>query len=318
MHIATVKRSLSMAGLALRKYAPEILVGTGLLAGVGATIFACKATLKAQKIVAELKEEVGQIEGESASITSAADNSNMKIHAFSKEQQQAITQIYSKKIVQLLRVYGPAILLTGASIGCILSAFKILKTRNAALVCALAAVESAYDKYRQAVAEEHGMEGDLKFLERAKKLADGQLREIALENDDILTDEIDRKRGLHSPYGKWFDKGNRNWDPNRTYNYRWLEAIQANMNDILRGDGYLMLNDVYYRLGLPKTSEGQYVGWVYKRNGQNDGFVDFGLDSRLKLAEFNGRDPADYYLDFNVDGIVSDFINCIVREKTYE
>jgi hypothetical protein len=307
MQIEIVKRGISTAGLVLRKYAPEILVGTGLLAGVGATIFACRGTLKAQRVVAELKAETADI----------VDSIEGIEEQDTTPQQQQLVQVYAKKIFELLKIYGPAILLTGASIGCILSAFKILKTRNAALVCALASVESAYNSYRQAVAEEHGIEGDLKYLERANEFAGEQLREIALENGDILADAFDQKRGLSSPYGRWFDKCNRNWEPNRTYNYRWLESVQANMNDILRLDGYLMLNDVYYRLGMPKTTEGQYVGWVYKRNGANDGFVDFGLDSRLALNEFRRRDNTDYYLDFNVDGIVSDFINTIVSEKQF-
>ena len=64
-------------------------------------------------------------------------------------------------------------------------------------------------------------------------------------------------------------------------------------------------------LGIPRTREGQLVGWVYKKGNPNgDNFVDFGIFSsnRPNSVNFvNGYEPT-IILDFNVDGPILDLI----------
>jgi len=318
MQLETIRRGFSMAGLFLRKYAPQILVGTGLAAGVGATVLAIKGTLKAPKVIEDAKEQLEAIEdsfipAEDLSIAPDDEATETSIEAYQKQKMTAISKVYFDTALELLKLYGPTLALTGASIGCVLSALKILNTRNAALICALSAVETAYSKYREQVATEFGHEKDLDILDRAKakalKEAERVGREIMLENTDIAEDVA---AGIpFSSYARWFDKENSGqWTPDIWYNRRFLEGIERNMNDILKRRGWLMLNEVYERLGFEQTDYGQLVGWIYKKDKdrQNDGYVSFGLDSRILRDDYRGRDATDYYLDFNVDGVMFRFI----------
>jgi hypothetical protein len=86
---------------------------------------------------------------------------------------------------------------------------------------------------------------------------------------------------------------------------------QGQATDKLRAEGYLFLNDVYEMLGIPRTREGQIVGWVYKKdNPVGDNYVDFGIfrTNRENNTNFvNGYEPT-IILDFNVDGPILDLI----------
>lgn len=84
-----------------------------------------------------------------------------------------------------------------------------------------------------------------------------------------------------------------------------LKSIQSQLNDQLKRDGFLFLNDAYEALGFQRTAEGQVVGWLYcDDNTVGDNFVDFGIfDDMYKAKEnfINGYER-NIILDFNVDG----------------
>ena len=64
-------------------------------------------------------------------------------------------------------------------------------------------------------------------------------------------------------------------------------------------------------LGIPRTTAGGYVGWIYDEKHPNgDNYVDFGI---YNLYKTKNRDFVNGYertilLDFNVDGIILDKI----------
>ena len=93
----------------------------------------------------------------------------------------------------------------------------------------------------------------------------------------------------------------------------FLKSEQNYANDRLKARGYLFLNEVYERLGIPPTKAGQIVGWVYDPNNPNhngDNYVDFGLYNihKEKTRDFvNGYEEV-ILLDFNVDGPILDRI----------
>ena len=77
--------------------------------------------------------------------------------------------------------------------------------------------------------------------------------------------------------------------------------MQAQANDMLHARGHIFLNEVYDMLGIPRTEDGQLVGWI---KGGND--VDFGIYNMYKEANrdfVNGYEPV-VLLDFNVDGLI--------------
>ena len=85
----------------------------------------------------------------------------------------------------------------------------------------------------------------------------------------------------------------------------FLRSEESYANDVLKIKGFLTLNEVYERLGIPTTKAGMVVGWIYdKDNAVGDNYVDFGLydTHRETVKDFvNGYENV-VLLDFNVDG----------------
>jgi hypothetical protein len=60
-----------------------------------------------------------------------------------------------------------------------------------------------------------------------------------------------------------FDDKSRNWSEDPDINKLFCQSVLNFMADRLKAHGFLFLNEVYNELGLPRTSEGQLVGWLY-------------------------------------------------------
>ena len=69
---------------------------------------------------------------------------------------------------------------------------------------------------------------------------------------------------------KTIDRHSFLWKNNREYNERTVRCALDDCYDILDWKGYLFLNRVYQKLGLPLTKEGQTSGWVYDKMHEND------------------------------------------------
>ena len=93
-------------------------------------------------------------------------------------------------------------------------------------------------------------------------------------------------------------EGTRMHMSNHQMNYMALQNAQSRMNDRLRVNGYVFLNDVYEYLGLSHTKAGQIVGWLYK--GEADEGIRF-MDT-VDLYSYKDGDPI--LLDFNVQGAI--------------
>lgn len=76
------------------------------------------------------------------------------------------------------------------------------------------------------------------------------------------------------------------------------------LNQRLALKGHVFLNEVYDKLGIERTPEGQIVGWVYDKGS---GYIDFGLDSPESDTFMSGKERS-VWLDFNVDGPILDLI----------
>ena len=91
----------------------------------------------------------------------------------------------------------------------------------------------------------------------------------------------------------------------------FLQQQQNYLNDKLKRQGYLFLNDAYKALGFDVTKAGQVVGWIYDENHPiGDNYVDFGIfniNSEAARRFVNGLEKC-IWLDFNVDGDILDLI----------
>lgn len=71
-------------------------------------------------------------------------------------------------------------------------------------------------------------------------------------------------------FNRSFGRGNPNFSEIDMQNKFFLRAILNHMNDLLRVQGHVTVNDVYQAIGLPTTDEGRTAGWT------GDTYVSFG------------------------------------------
>lgn len=292
----------SKTSLVLRKHAPAILTGAGIVGTITSIVLACRATLKIEEVLDESKETIKEIKDNKEEIEEG-------------KYKKELTKAYVKTGFDISKLYAPSFFLTAASIGCFVGSHQILTKRNVALIAAYKAVESSFSQYRKRVVDMYGIEKDreLKFgLEKTKvdvETTDAKGKKKIIKEDAIVVDKEEFKK--YSQYARFFDEFNRNWERSPEYNLLFLRKAQNWANDKLRAQGHLFLNEVYDMLDIPRTKEGSIVGWVFDNlHGEGDNYVDFGIydiSFERSHAFVNGYE-ASILLDFNVDGVIYDLI----------
>lgn len=306
--VKNIVKTGNRAAFSLRKNAPEILVGVGLVGTVASAVMACVATPKAKEVVEETAERV-------QGVHEAVEEEEIT----KKESVRELADLYVSAAADVAKLYAPAVLLGAASLSCVVCSHGILRGRNVSLMAAYGALDRSYRNYRASIAEKLGEEYD-------QDTAHGARTETVSES--VVDEETGKarkvKRNLkvvsdpsqYSPYARFFDETCPNFEKDASFNLLFLKAKQNYANDLLRARGFLTLNEVYEMLGFKPTKEGMVVGWTYvdpehgeNRNGDN--YVDFGIFdvARDTARDFvNGYEPA-ILLDFNVDGVIFDKIS---------
>lgn len=290
----------------LKKHSPELYLAAGIGCFIGAVVAGSKATLKAEAILDEHKESMDAIkevrnEPEYAEEYSDAD------------YRKDLVTTYAQTGIKFAKNYALTAGLLAAGTFFVLSSYKIMKSRYAMLATSYSALKKMFDVYRQRVREDQGEEKDLDYMYGRKKI----------EVEETVTDEKGKtktvkKEGIlfegkqFSQYARFFDESCEHWTKDPTYNLDYLIRMQQIANEKLHatatagGKGFLCLNEVYESLGIPKTAEGQQVGWV---EGNGDGYVDFGIHTGyIQNRNFVNGYERVILLDFNVDGYILDKI----------
>lgn len=280
-------RLLGRTVLTAKKFSPEIMTGIGIVGGVTAAVLASRATLKLDKELEPIKENIRYIKTE------------VKFEP-GKAYPKALTQSYLRGTIKVVRHYAVPLSIGAVSIAAILVGHGMLLRRNAALVAAYNTVELAYQAYREKVREEFGEEKDRELVGKTR-------RSVEEKNGEKGKALSLAQQGLPSGHARFFDKYNPNWNSaNPSLNLYFLRCQQTYLNDQLRVRGHLTLNDVYDALGFDRTSDGLILGWVIGKNKRN--FVDFGMyDSTDESSRaFVNGDSDAILLDFNIDGVIWD------------
>lgn len=286
-----ITRSLGRASLQGQQNAPTILFGVGVVGMIGSTVLACRATLKLEEI----------LETHQTDMKVAKDMLLDRPDIYNEqEQRKDIALIHTRSVLALGKLYGPSILVGATSIGCLTKSHNLLNERVAAVTAAYAAIDSAFERYRQRVTEKYGYEEDRQLRYGAEEV------DVVDEDTGKLTKAFRASDESPSGYARHFDQFSANWSKDPEYNLLFLRNQQNWFNDLLKVRGHVFLNEVYDALDLSHTRAGSVVGWVVGTDGDN--FIDFGIwDTRNDRAiDFvNGRE-ASILLDFNVDGIIFD------------
>lgn len=287
---AEATRRMSMMLLKSQKHSPTILFGAGVVGVVSTVVMASKATLKLEDILDDTNEKLEAVK------TLQHDNYSEQ----DRVKDRAV--VYTRAVLDISKLYAPALAMGLFSIGCFSSSHRILTRRNAALGAAYAGLDKAFKEYRTRVVEEIGEEREARIYQPVEKV-------------DVIDDDGKKGKGHistgvgGSPYKVLFDEANPNWQRHAEYNQIFIQAQQNYANDLLRARGHVFLNDVHDMLGLPRTKAGQVVGWVL--NGDGDNYIDFGIfkNDLHSGMRFVTGDERSIWLDFNVDGMVLDILD---------
>lgn len=305
----TVNRTVNKVGFKMKKYSPEILVATGIVGVISSAVLACKATLKVNDILEEHKDTVDTIH----SVLKANEDAAVKSYTIDDAKKDT-TIVYVQTGLKIAKLYAPSVILGALSITSILASNNILRKRNVALGAAYAALDQGFKDYRKRVVERFGEEVDrqLKYNIKQEKIEEKVVDpETGKEKKVKRTVDVTEGGELASPFARFYDDGCKGWEKDPEMNLMFLRAEQNYANDRLKARGYLFLNEVYERLGIPTTKLGQAVGWVYDpKNPDHDGdnYVDFGIYDmhRPKARDFVNGFERVILLDFNVDGVITD------------
>ena len=302
-------RTFHKVGFKLKKHSPEILVVAGVIGTVTSAVMACKATLKVNDVIDETKETIETIHDCIGKGLKTADGEEYTQEVANKD----LVIVYIQTGWKFAKLYGPAVLLGVASIGCMVGSNHILRKRNIALGAAFTAMDKSFKEYRGRVIEKFGkdLDRELRFNTKAKQIEETVVDENGKESTVTKTVEIVDPNVTHSIYSVVFCEGNTGWTKNAELNKVFLLQQQNYANDKLRLNGVLTLDEVYDMIGAPRTAYGQLAGWVYTEDSSvGDNFVDFGIfdiNSEKKCDFINGIERS-IILDFNCIGNILDYI----------
>lgn len=144
------------------------------------------------------------------------------------------------------RLFVPAAGTGILTLACIIAANHIGTRRAAALASAYTISEKAFAEYKEKVIEKIGEkkeQGVREELAQDRVNQSPPSREVILASGDVLCCDLYTRRYFKSD----------------------MESLRRSVNDLNRQllhDGYASLTDFYDKIGLPKTTESDEVGWT--------------------------------------------------------
>jgi hypothetical protein len=242
---------------------------------VGGTVLACRATLKVSDTLSDIEKDL-QI---------AREKSNLL-----EDSGHAVAKTYAKSAVQMVRLYGPAVVVGGVGVACLVGSHRQLTSRNNSLMAAYTALEAALTSYRSRVREAVGEEREEQLYRGVNAISRKGVETLEVDADNL------------GPYSAMFDHFCGPWKPDPELNRIFLQCQLNRWNLVLSSRGHVFLNEVLESLGKDQTSMGQIVGWM--RNSEDgDGYIDFGMLDVMNMRFAAGLE-ASILLSFNVDGII--------------
>lgn len=285
-----LQQTIGAIKLGAKRNAPELLLGLGLVTGTACVALTGRASVKAAEIQRNFVSDKEQLDIEWANHTIVEE-----------EGKVIIRKMYTKYALDLAKEYAIPVGLYAATVASVFASYKIQKNRNMALSAALTACTTAYASLLGKL--RNGAAAGL----TAKEVMDGIEAKITTDENGIEVVEKVQGEAVDGMYAVRFDKYSPCWEDNKWQNEATLRAEQNWANDRLTLQGYVFLNDIYHRLGLPPTIAGQMVGWAANSNG--DGYVDFGIKDAEERDDA-GFDYNAFDLEFNVDG---DILNVLKK-----
>lgn len=269
----------------LNQSSPTVLVVAGVV-GFGATaVMAARATRRIDPVLDEHAK--------------ARVDLDSRVYETKQARSGDLLRLYSHTSLELVRIYGPTIVVGTLSTASVLYGHRILQGRHVATLAAYSGLAEQVQAYRGRVAKTLGEDAERDIWEGAH----GEWVEDPDNKGQFkLEPKYDEKYNVDSYLTPWFDRTNVHWCPDAQSNYIFLSGVQSHMQTVLNIRGHVFLNEVFDALHMPRTPQGAVAGWV-KDNPLGDTFVDFGFMSAKDPARiaFSKYETPDVQLNFNID-----------------
>lgn len=274
----------------LNNNSQKIFLGLGITGFIGAVVTAALKSDKVKPIIKKTKEELKQ-------------------EVTTKDKAYTI----AKASIDISKEMIIPISLATFSTGCVLKSYKIMNSKQLALVGTIDILKNGAEVYKKAVLDEVGEETVKKIDEKvAIKHMTDQLQKIVKGDGKVCTD-VDT-------FSRYFSRETSNKFPDGGADtvLPFLKSKETYFNQLLHSrerhgrPGVVRFNEVLDALGFPKIPEGETAGWI-SHNG--NGFIDFGIVGAY-YADYDGvldryncvrdmnkipRSDSGYMLCFNVD-----------------
>lgn len=245
------------------KNSPAILlvVGIGGLATAG--FLAHKATSEAEDILEDLHEE--QLNNE---------------EEYSKPEQIV------KDVKAVGYLYGPAIIVGGVSLACLVGSYSINSKRLAALATAYGLSERSFRDYRRKVVDTLGEAKEAKI--RSEIAKDRVEADPQSEKLNVINIESGDQLCYDSQFGRYFSS-----------NINKIRKIEFQLNKRLMNEMYISVNEYFDEVGLSPTKIGNDLGWnidhpisfdfnsILTANDTTCLVVDYDLDTRYDFRSLH-------------------------------
>ncbi len=274
-----IQKFVGRSLLVLKEQSPNILMGVGVVAVVGAGVWAARNTLKLESVVDKGEERLAL--------------ANVKIEN-GEASPRDLTVAYIKNVGSVVKLYSGPVATMAAGLVCVLASKHILDQRVASGIAAYNMLQAAHNSYRERVKDEYGEEVDAKF--RYGIETETTLDEKGKKKTVVVATDGEHAGG--NPFVFVFDGQNPNYKGWHDQNLMFVMSHQKYLNDLLEVRGHVFLNEALDALAIERTEAGQTLGWVRDDEGTGDGYIDFGIrDFQEELGYI--------LLDFNVDGPVA-------------
>lgn len=320
-----LKEKTSMMVLKTKAASPEILLFGGLICMGGAVVTGIIASRKHDQIMdehmAELEEAKADIILPEASDSEDFVEEKEAIVVDQKEINRKVRRVYCRTAARMVKLYAPTVGLMALSAACFIGMHNIQAGRIAGLSGAYASVKEAFDQYQKRNIELNGEDNHklckYGWHEEEETAEDGtvtkkkvantpkDLENLAEENREI------GKLPFHDQDYIFARNTSSKYHGNPALDRNLFESVENYCNNYLNARGFVTVNDVLDALGMERSVEGTYLGWV-KGHGQG---IDIGWRDSFNNRFLAGYPDEPVSLYFNIHGNIVDIIMKDEAEK---
>lgn len=320
-----LKEKTSMMVLKTKAASPELLLVGGLICMGGAVVTGIIASRKHDLIMDEHMTELEEAKAGNI-LPEAADSEDFveereAIVVDQKEINRKVRHVYCRTAARMVKLYAPTVGLMALSAACFIGMHNIQAGRIAGLSGAYASVKEAFDQYQQRNIELNGEDNHklckYGWHEEEEVAEDGTVIKKKVANTPKDMEKLMEENGkmgklpFHDQDYIFARNTSSKYHGNPALDRNLFESVENYCNNYLNARGFVTVNDVLDALGMERTIEGTYLGWV-KGYGQG---IDIGWRDSFNNRFLAGYPDEPVSLNFNIHGNIVDIITRIEAEK---